>query len=454
MWLLPALSPIARLVSYVFYRLAITGPRPPRTGPLLIVANHANGLLDPALVAAAARRPLRFLAKAPLFDDRRVGWLVRGVGSISVYRKIDDPGQTASNREMFDAACDALGQGAAIALFPEGTSHSDPSLKPLRTGAARIALQAAAGIGATFPVAPVGLVFRDKERFRSHALVVRGEPVEWSDLAGAGVENEAAVRELTRRLDSAIREVTINLERWEDAPLLACAEAIWDAEVDATVAAGRAGPSSVDRAEQARRLDTAARLLSTWRRRLDPEDPELVADLLRHDRRLRWLGLTPRALVTEVDADRAWRWAASRLLFLGPVVLAVAVVGHLVFFVPYLVVGRIADAVTPSDDQTATYKLLIGIVCYALWVFALGGLAAAVASALDEPPLRAVAWGLGTMAVAPAIGLAGLAIRERWRSSARDLRRFVVLRSRRSWIESRRREQEQLAIRLRRVVEG
>ena len=64
---------------------------------------------------------------------------------------------------------DALASGAAVALFPEGISHSEPSLAPLKTGAARIALGAAPRAGGAFPIVPIGLVFRAKEIFRSEA---------------------------------------------------------------------------------------------------------------------------------------------------------------------------------------------------------------------------------------------------------------------------------------------
>ncbi len=78
MWLLPALSQVSRLAARTFYRLEVAGERVPGAGPALLVANRPNSLLDPALVSAAAGRPVRFLAKAPLFADARVGWLVAG----------------------------------------------------------------------------------------------------------------------------------------------------------------------------------------------------------------------------------------------------------------------------------------------------------------------------------------------------------------------------------------
>ncbi len=129
MWLLPLLPRVASLATRTYYRLARAGERVPTRGPVLLVANHPNSLLDPALVSVAAERPVRFLAKAPLFTDRLVGWLVRGAGSIPVYRRQDDAAQVGRNEEMFAAVHAALADGAAVGIFPEGLSHSNPSGK-------------------------------------------------------------------------------------------------------------------------------------------------------------------------------------------------------------------------------------------------------------------------------------------------------------------------------------
>ncbi|HKP76600.1 MAG TPA: 1-acyl-sn-glycerol-3-phosphate acyltransferase, partial [Longimicrobiaceae bacterium] len=219
-WLLPAFSALSRNALKLFYRLTLSGDEVPRAGPVLLVANHPNSLLDPAMVAAVARRPVRFLAKAPLFEMKLIGLLVKGSGSIPVYRAQDNVGSPEQNQDTFRAVWTALGEGAAVGIFPEGTSHSEPSLVPLKTGAARIALGAAARTGGAFPILPVGLSFRDKAIFRSDALAVVGDAVAWDDLAPLGPEDRDTVRELTRRIDEALRDVTLNLERWEDRPLV------------------------------------------------------------------------------------------------------------------------------------------------------------------------------------------------------------------------------------------
>jgi len=81
--------------------------------------------------------------------------------------------------------------------------------------------------------------------------------VRWEDLADRGAEDQEAVRELTARLEENLRQVTVNLERWEDRPLVECAEAVWSAEL------GGEG----DAAEQVRRAQTAANILADLRRR-------------------------------------------------------------------------------------------------------------------------------------------------------------------------------------------
>ena len=127
-----------------------------------------------------------------------------------------------------------------MGIFPEGISHSDASIAPLKTGAARMALGAFAVTNEPFPIVPVGLVFRRKDIFRSAAHVIVGTEVSWSDLASRGVDDQEAVRELTGRIGDALRGVTVNLEQWADQPIAECAVRIWEAAFEEAICgAGR-----------------------------------------------------------------------------------------------------------------------------------------------------------------------------------------------------------------------
>lgn len=434
MWLLPWFPSLARAAGRVYYRLTLAGESVPATGPLLLVANHPNSLLDPMLVVAAARRPVRFLAKAPLFDDPKVGWLMRAVGAIPVYRRADDPSLMDKNVDAFRAVHAALAQGDAVGIFPEGVSHSAPALAPLKTGAARIALGAAKLTDQVFPVMPIGLVHRDKDAFRSEAQVLIGRPVAWEDLRGRGPQDQDAVRTLTERIAAGLRTVTVNLDTWADRPLVECAAEIWDAEWGADPAA----PARIGRLEtitdtlRAIRFDPASR----W--------GGLVHEVADYARRLRRLRLTPRDLDADVRLSAGLRWSIRRAHLLTLPALLTALAGLLLFWIPYQATGRIATLFRPDPDQRASYKLMIGIPVYTLWVAAL-----AVAVAVTVHPLL----GAGTLVLTPAIGMVGLVLRERWRGAWSDARRFFLLRSRQPLVRALRERRRYLATRLRALYE-
>ena len=429
MTFLPLLPLLARAATEVYYRLTIAGARVPAAGPVLVVANHPNSLLDPALVAAAARRPVRFLAKAPLFEDPKVSWLVKGAGAIPVYRRADDPSLMDRNVDAFRAVHAALTAGSAVAIFPEGASHSEPSLAPLRTGAARIALGAHALLGRAFPIVPAGLTFARKDEFRSPALVLVGEPVRWDDLGPRGEADAEAVRALTDRIAEALRAVTVNLESWEDRPLVETAVRIWEAQTGARP----------DRAARLARLEASTRVLAGLRARDDAPSRALIADVGHYARRLARLRLRPADVTADLSVSRGVWWSARRAHLLMPLAVVLAAAGFLLFWVPYQATGTVVRRRHLDVDETSTWKLLVGLGVYAAWMVALAG-----AGWLAAGPPGVVRVLLG----GPAVGMLGLLVRERWRGAWGDSRRFFLLRSRRDLLAALLTTQQDLAVRL------
>jgi len=175
----------------------------------LLVANHPNAVLDPAVVQTTAGHQVRFLAKSTLFRHHPLSLLVRASGAIPVYRPIDSWVDTRRNIEMFSAVDDALAEGEAICLFPEGITHDRGRLEPLRTGAARMALGRTAR-GHPVRIVPVGLNFDHVAAFRSRVTAVFGRSFGCDDLLPTDAQDDRqAVRELTERIRERLQELLV-----------------------------------------------------------------------------------------------------------------------------------------------------------------------------------------------------------------------------------------------------
>ena len=217
---------IARAATLGWFRaVEVTGlERIPRTGPVLLVANHHGGFVDPALLVATVPRPVRFLAMASLFRIVPLRPLLAFAGAIPVHRARDavaDGAGARRNVDAFDASFAHLRDGGAIGIFPEGEASDEAHLLPIRTGAARIALGAHSRGAMGLRIVPIGLIYEDKQRARSRAYVRVGDPLELdSDLATNPAvppdeTDRAAVAELTRTIEARLAEAAADFESAE-----------------------------------------------------------------------------------------------------------------------------------------------------------------------------------------------------------------------------------------------
>ena len=392
-------SLVARVVGWtagVFYQVERAGGQLP-DGPVLVTANHPNALLDPLLIFLTAGRPARPLAKAPLFEQVFVGSMLRALGGLPVYRKQDDPAQMHRNDETFRRAIDALKQGDAVQIYPEGRSHSEPGLVELRTGAARIALGAEAQsdwqLG--LQIVPAGITYRRKALFRGYALVQIGEPFAIGDLRAEFERDEqAAVRTLTDRIAAHLQLVTLNLAQREDRQLIETAEALYVREKGMARFREREGLSV-----RMPRLQRFAEGLA-WLRANDPARHER---LRREVARYRQIADTMGASEGDVPSryafgPTAWyalRWSA--VLVLGA---PFAALGALLWLIPYLLPRLVVRFAQPEYESVATYKLAGGffafpltlaVFVYLAWHWA--GVVAALATAVLVPLLGFITLG-------------------------------------------------------------
>ncbi len=190
----------------------------PKDEAIIFVMNHPNGLIDPALVFVALPRKISFLAKSTLFRIPVISFLLRTVEALPLYRRVDAGEDVSKNQGTFSLVREMLKKGGAIAIFPEGVSHNETKLQPLKTGAARIALGTVSTgrdpASLNLKIVPVGLFYTSKTTFRSETLLHFGEPFAVSpvELDNSGQPSRDAVRKLNARIEVALREVTLNAE--------------------------------------------------------------------------------------------------------------------------------------------------------------------------------------------------------------------------------------------------
>jgi len=125
-------SRLVKLFSRTVLRFKIQGlDHVPRTGPLIVACNHIS-FWDPPLVGSNFPRPLHFLAKAELFQNKVFGAMLRGYNSIPLQRG-------AQARSGLRGGEDALSRGGALLIFPEGTRNKSGAMLPPRAGIGRLA---------------------------------------------------------------------------------------------------------------------------------------------------------------------------------------------------------------------------------------------------------------------------------------------------------------------------
>ena len=341
------------LVSLFYRRVEVIGlDRVPPRGALVVAANHQQGLMDGLLLAASFPRPLRPIAKAPLFRYPIIGPVARLAGAIPVHRRQDQQGSVPDNDAMFAAARRALADGDAVLIFPEGVSQPEPTLMPLRTGAARLVLGHESGPALT--LLPVGLMFHEPGTFRvGSAIILIGEPV---PVVAADATADDAVRRLTARLDTALRSLIVEAHDRHTLDLVHAAEEIWREEMPEVAADPLARARWRQRAARAHSYLSAAEpvRLGALRHRLERYVGELEA-----------AGLTDRDLSEGYRLRAVLRYALRQGLALI-VGLPLALWGIVNHVLPYQLTALVVRALRPDADVEATYKVVVGAALYPL----------------------------------------------------------------------------------------
>ena len=160
-----------RSLYATYFRWRIYHPeRVPKSGPVILAANHAS-YLDPPLIGSALPRDINYLARESLFRFPVVGAILRSWNCVPVDRE-------GGGGAGLKAILNRLEKGGGIILFPEGTRTRDGQLQPARSGIGLTVIKSRA------PVVPVRVfgtyqAYNRSMKFpRPHRVMVKyGQPM-------------------------------------------------------------------------------------------------------------------------------------------------------------------------------------------------------------------------------------------------------------------------------------
>lgn len=347
-------------VRQFFQRLSLSGAHVVGEGPLIIAANHPNQAVDSFIIGAIYKRPISFLAKSTLFKNAAFAKLFRALHMVPVYRARDQS-DTALNNEMFRDVVAKLEREEAIAIFPEGTSSEQRRLLPLKTGVARIALQAEAATGwnGKIQIQPVGITYLSPRIFQSAVAVTVGEPFSVSQYRErCEADPISAARELTAVIEHRLRDVTVSLATVELQQDVEQVTQLFD-----------------DQADMRERMQFIADKAAQFAAVLPAETERVraeIAALSRTGFELGFFGIGSQALIAQ-------RYPLFKLAWV--------LLGWFLHLVPYYLTRISVACVVRDPHNLASVKIGFGILWYATWYFMLfylllaGGAGAFVASA-------------------------------------------------------------------------
>ena len=372
-----------RLIARVFFRrVEVTGlEHIPASGGGLLISWHPNALIDPGLILTHFPRRVVFGARHGLFRWPLLGWVMRRIGTVPIYRGHDrqagdpDTERQVANTQSLDALARGVVEGSFAALFPEGLSHDEPYPQELKTGAARLFYRACelTPEGNASPVIiPVGLHYDKKSVFGSNALVAFHPPLELDpELAAPPSPDDSyedarkKYRRLTSEFERVLHEIVHATESWEVHQLLHRGRKLVRAE-----RAHRAG-ANLDRPDMEERQLGFARLWKGYRTLLQTHPrkvEELFADVKDYDRDLRTLGIHDHELDGVSHLRSLWvagilffQWILAYLL-LPPILI----VGYVANIPTALLVAAVSKGAAGANKDAASMKLIFGVVAFPL----------------------------------------------------------------------------------------
>jgi len=329
-------------------------------GPAVVVSNHFGGVADALVLFGVLPRRPGVVARDKIWANRFIGAVLDALGAIPVHKR-SDGGGGASNDAMFASCHQALIDGGDVLIFPEGVTRNEPSMAPVKTGAARIALGASAAGCDGLVIVPVGIHYENKAALRSRVFVNIGDPIDIDAFVASRTaegstdtvtsDDHEAVNDLNDDITTALRRVAPDYDDWTEEHLLTHA-----AEVTVR-SLGDEPRAQIDRGLR-------DRLANALADRPADDRAAICEATARYRDDLDALGYSDAELVGRIGIGRLAMGLFLHVL-LGIITLPFALVGAVINVVPFLIV-RLVGTRPFSPSLMATVKPLAAAGAFGL----------------------------------------------------------------------------------------
>lgn len=324
--------------------------------PVLLCANHANALADAVVLQAVLKRHIHPMARSGLFKNPLLSPILKLIQAVPVYRRQDKLADMSKNQDSFRKCYELFDRAGILLIFPEGQSHSDPRLRPLKTGAARLVL-GAHNAGSRIPlVIPVGLNFSSKGRFRSTVFVKIGEPVDTEKYLR--MEGRDQAKELIKAIYQGLADVTLNVDSEEELDFIRSLERFF------ALRHGKYRERSLELKFRALKKLAQA---ETRLKEIYPEKRQQIKRRLHHfDRLCRTLDIKDYHLTLNYRPSLVGRFILRSLLVVL-IIYPLGLWGIINSFLPFYLTRWSAKKVSKGRDQYDTAKMVIGLFLFVLF---------------------------------------------------------------------------------------
>ncbi|MFT5858924.1 MAG: 1-acyl-sn-glycerol-3-phosphate acyltransferase [Flavobacteriaceae bacterium] len=329
-------------------------------GPTIIIANHPNTMLDAWIITMLSKRPIYYMAKGTFFSSSIKRWFLKSLGLVPVNRYEDSHTKGISNQKAFEHFYQLLESGDTLLIFPEGNSTLERQLRELRSGSARIALEAEARNNGKLglKIIPIGLVYVQGEKFRGSVLAKVGEIIDPMEYYSKYRESPSATgKELTEVFRQRLDELLVHSASKDQEGFVDDIIEVLDGELEIDGKKGVEG--KVD----------SIKMIHSRLNKIYSDHPQVFADIEKLVYKIKWQ-------LNTMDIDS--KFLSAKLKKNGVILEGIGIILTFIFGLPIFIFGLIHNVfpfkltsllmskIVKEPEYYAPIAILLGIVLYPL----------------------------------------------------------------------------------------